>query len=154
MLCCFLCCYCPGVNVVSVQAAEQAIRASHGHRDSTSQPRRGLLRAHRGRACHGNSHTNAKAYFCSLAHEPHLVTVGSRSVWTATHCVAAMSWCFLLCTNQSKYINIKLYIVTKPKMVLLCNFNLKMKGFAHFFISYNSPGMKCVLYYQVRWVFV
>lgn len=44
----------PRVDVVSAHVAEQAIRASHGHRDGTSQPGRGLLRAHRGRACHGN----------------------------------------------------------------------------------------------------
>lgn len=44
----------PRVDVVSAHVAEQAIRASHGHGDGTSQPGRGLLRAHRGRACHGN----------------------------------------------------------------------------------------------------
>lgn len=40
-----------GVDVV--HAAEQALRASHGHRESPSEPGRGVLRAHRGRARHG-----------------------------------------------------------------------------------------------------
>lgn len=50
------------VDVVSVHAAQQAIRASHSHRDSASQPRRGLLRAHRERACHCNYNTHKYAH--------------------------------------------------------------------------------------------